>query len=206
MGQGTMTNEPAASCISPRLAKAMASPLRSRIMMELSNGDLSPSEFCEIVETELSTAARAFRQLAEWGFAEVVAVRRGGGRRGGTEKVYRRIGRAYFDRPTWASLPPFLRNDLTMNILETYLGRINDALAAETFDAEDDRHLSWDGPVLDRIAWEQLVERLAETLHWLPQLEAESAVRLAASGEEPIPTTVGLAAFRSPPRSARHDK
>src|ERR1700729_3989830 len=101
MGQGAITEEPGAAFISPRLAKAMASPLRSRIMMELSIGDMSPSEFCEIVDADLSAAARAFRQLAEWGFAEVVDQRRGGGRRGGTEKIYRRIGRAFFDPPTW---------------------------------------------------------------------------------------------------------
>lgn len=205
MGQGTLMSEPAASCISPRLAKAMASPLRSRIMLELSSGDLSPSEFCEVVGADLSAVARAFRQVAEWGFVEVVEERRGGGRRGGTEKVYRRIGRS-IDTPTWGSLPSFLRNEVSVCILRDYWDRINDALAAETFDAEDDRHLSWDAVTLDRVAWTELIERIDAVLESLPQLEAESAVRLAASGEEPIPTTVGLAAFRSPPRSARHDK
>jgi hypothetical protein len=198
-----MTGEPGAAFISPRLAKAMSSPLRSRIMMELSNGDLSPKEFCEIVGAELWAAARAFRQLADYGLVEIVDRKRGDGRRGATEKIYRRIGRAYFDTPTWEDLPPFLRDDISINILETYMDRVNEALATGTFDAEVDRHLSWDNPTLDRIAWDELGQRLDEVLNWLPILEAESSVRMASSGEEPIPTTVGLAAFRSPTRSQK---
>jgi len=171
-------------------------------MMELASGDLSPSYFCELFGGGLSEVGRAFRQLAEWGLAEVVEVRIGG-RRGGPEKVYRRVGRAYFDTASWAALPLFVRSDLTANILMSYLGRVHDAMLAETLDAEIDRHLSWDGLDLDRVAWTQVNRRLDELLAWLPELEAESARRMASSGEEPIPTTVGLAAFRSPKASER---
>jgi DNA-binding transcriptional ArsR family regulator len=198
MAQGSKYDDPGAAFISAKMAKALANPWRSRILMELSSRPMSPSQFVEEVGGELTNISRCFRQLAEWDYVEVVETRRGGSRRGGVEHVYRSIQRAYFDTATWESLPRFLRDDFSGNILATYFTRISEALDAGTFDAEIDRHLSWDGVALDRQAWTELSERLDEVLEWLPELEAESTRRMAESGEEPIPTTVGLASFRSP--------
>ena len=56
--------------------------------------------------------------------------------------------------------------------------------------------------MLDRQAWTQLNLRLDELLFSvIPDLEDEAAQRMAVSGEEPIPTTYGLTAFRSPKQS-----
>jgi DNA-binding transcriptional ArsR family regulator len=203
MAEGTSTTEPGAAFISPQMAKAMASPLRSRVMMELSNGPQSPSELAEVVGEDLSAVARACRQLADWGFAEVVDERKRNHRRGGKEKVYRQLERAFFDTPNWAGLPQFLRNDFTVNILKSLWVRVGDALGAGTFDAEVDRHLSWIGAALDRTAWNELAVRLDDLLSWVPEAEAESTVRMAASGEEPIPATIALMAFRSPTLSEK---
>jgi hypothetical protein len=90
---------------------------------------------------------------------------------------------------------------LSQNALGAYLRRIFEALDAETFDAEVDRHFSWDAVSLDRRAWKQITDRLDEVLDWLPELEAEAALRMKESSENPIPATVGLAAFRSPTES-----
>jgi hypothetical protein len=207
MRQGPEADEPGAAFISPRMAKAMASPLRSRIMVELNNGPVSPSQFVERVfpglaaatrRDKLSEVARAFRQLAAWGFVEIADERTGGRRRGGTEKVYRAVERAHFDPATWKRLPRFLRTHYSSNIARAFLGRVVEAFEGDSLDAEVDRHLSCSGVTLDRTAWTELTTALDSTLDWLPQLEAEAALRLRSSGEDPIPTTVGLAAFRSP--------
>jgi DNA-binding transcriptional ArsR family regulator len=190
--------EVAGAFISVKLAKALANPLRSRILMELSARPMSPSQFAQDVGGELSAVARAFRQLAGWGYIEIAAERRGGRRRGGVEHVYRTARPAHLDTPTWETLPKVFRDDFSQNILASYLARISEALEADTFDAETDRHLSWDSVLLDREAFVRLTDRLDEVLASLPLLAAESAERLERSGEAPIPTTVGLAAFRSP--------
>lgn len=187
-----------AAVISAKLAKALANPMRARIMTELCVRPLSPSQFQAIAGGNLGNIARYFRQLEEWDFVEVIETRRGGHRRGGVEHIYRRIHRFLIETPQWAVLPSFLREDVSANVLASYLARINEAIEAGTFDAETDRHLSWDKPTLDRQAWEELGSRLDEVLNWLPELARESAERMKESGEEPIPTTVGLAAFRSP--------
>ncbi len=196
--RGTKTDDPGLGLISAKMAKALASTWRCRVVAELSVRPMSPSQFVEEVGGELTHISRCFRQLAKWDYIEVVEERRGGGRRGGVERVYRKIHRAHFDSPTWERLPRLLRDDITGNLLMTYLDRIREAIEADTIDAEGDRHLSWDTPSLDRQAWTELMTRLDEVLDWLPKLASESAERMAKSGEEPIPTTVGLTAFRSP--------
>jgi hypothetical protein len=187
--------------ISAKMAKAVANKWRSRILMELRVRPMSATQFVREVGGGRVHISRCFRQLAEWDYIEVFETRTGGERRGGIEKVYRLKQRAHFDTQTWEQLPRFLRDEFSSAILQSYFARITEAIEAETFDAETDRHLSWDGVALDRIAWAQLTERLDQLLDWLPELEQEAADRIAASEEEPIPTTVGLAAFRSPKSS-----
>jgi DNA-binding transcriptional ArsR family regulator len=196
--QGARTGEPALGIISAKMAKALASDLRCDIVAKLSVRPMSASEFAEDTRYELSQASRGFRQLAAYGYLEVIEERTGGKRRGGVERVYRKTQRAHFDSPSWEQLPRILREDITGNLLSGYLDRIQEAIEAETLEAETDRHLSWDSALLDRQAWTELMTHLDWTLHWIPQLVVESAERMAETGEEPIPTTVGLAGFRSP--------
>lgn len=191
-------NEAAACVISPKMAKALADRWRSRILMELCVQPLSPSQFVELAGGELAHISRCFRQLRDWDFIEIIETKRGGHRRGGVEHVYRRIQRALFDTTVWEQLPRTYRDECSGAALESYIARISEAIEAGTFDQELDRHLSWDGVALDRVAWTQLVTRLDEILFGLPDLALEAAERIAATGEGPIPTTVGLAAFRSP--------
>lgn len=199
-----MVNEAAALVISPKMARALADTRRSRILMELSVRPLSPSQYVELVgggqasRRELTEISRCFRQLAEWGYIEIINTRTGGNRRGGIEHVYRRIQRALFDTSVWEGLPRAYRDECSGSTLESYIARIGEAVAAGTFDDEIDRHLSWDIVALDRIAWEALGSRLDEVLYWLPNLAVEAAGRMAESREESIPTTVGLSAFRAP--------
>lgn len=187
--------------ISAETAGAVASEWRSRILMELRVRPLSPAQFVREVGGEKSWINRCFRQLAEWGYIEVIEVKSGGKRRGGREKFYRLKQRPFFDTPTWETLPRFLRDECSAATLHSYFARVNEALEAGTFDAEVDRHLSWDGVALDRLAWTEVMDRLDELLDWIPELEKEAGLRIEKTGEEPIPTTVGLAGFRSPKSS-----
>jgi len=196
--QGIERDEPALGLISAKMAKALANEWRCRIIVELSARPLSPSEFVEQVGGELTTIARCFRQLAEWDYIEVLEERKGGHRRGATEKVYRKIQRGQLDTPVWAQLPQILRGDITSNFFNTYIERIQEAVEAGTVDVDDNRHLSWDVVPLDRQAFDELMDRLDEVLNWIPVLALEAAERMAVSGEEAIPTTVGLTGFRAP--------
>jgi DNA-binding transcriptional ArsR family regulator len=184
-----------------KLARTLANPWRAQILGELYLRPMSPSQFVEEVGGEISTISRHFRQLADWGYVEVVEEKRGGGRRGGVERVYRTTQRDHLGSEAWATLTPAARAVRSHNAIAFYFRRVTEAVDAGTFDAELDRHFSWDAVSLDRKAWKEVTDRLDDFLSWLPELEAESARRMTESGEEPIPTTVGLSAFRSPTES-----
>jgi hypothetical protein len=195
--------EPAAFGISAKMARALADPWRFRILIEVTVRPLSPSRFVEEVGGELTHISRCFRQLADWGYLEVVEERPGRRRGAAIEHVYRAIQRAYFDTPTWKNVPLSGRDAVSRSILGSYQQRIREAVEAGTFDRELDRHLSWDTIALDRKAWEQLGERLDAVLDSLLELEVEATERLASGGGEQMPTTVGLTAFRSPDSPAQ---
>jgi hypothetical protein len=196
----TVTNqlEPTAFGISPKLARAVADPCRLRILTEVSVRPLSPSQFVDEFGGELTQVSRCFRQLAKWGYVEVVEERPGRRRGAAIEHVYRAIRRAYFGVAAWEDVPEGERTNASLLVLDAYRERVGAAIAAGTFDQEIDRHLSWDAVALDRIAWMEVGERLDGVLDSLAEHEIASNRRLADSEDEPIPTTVGLAAFRSP--------
>ena len=190
--------EPTAFGISPRTARAVADPWRLRILAEVCVKPLSPSQFVDEFGGELTHVSRCFRQLAKWEYIEVVEKRPGRRRGAAVEHVYRAIRRAYFDSPTWGTVPRNEREGASRSVLSAYLQRIEAAVKAGSFDLEPDRHLSWDAVVLDRTAWVQLGRRLDAFLDSLVDIELGSAQRLAEHDEEQIPAVVGLAAFRSP--------
>jgi DNA-binding transcriptional ArsR family regulator len=186
--------------ISQDLARALSNPTTSRILIELAVRPMSPTQYVEEVGGGLSTIYRAFKRLEAWGFVELVGTKTGGARRGGTEHIYRRTGRTRIDTPDWELLPLLARSDFSGTILSSYYSRVAEALEAGTFDAEPDRHLSFDMVTLDRQAWTELAVTLDSVLDSLKRLEAESKERLAVDGGEEMLTTVGLSEFRSPTR------
>jgi hypothetical protein len=186
--------------IGPELAKALSNRWRCQIVSEVGIRPLSPSQFVEEFGGSMTHIARCFRELAEWGFLEVFEERNGGRHGGGVERIYRSTRRPYFDTPTWESLPEFVRAGISQFILTTYFARVTEAIETGAFDAETDRHLSWSHVIIDREAWREIGVALDEVLAWLPSLETESLER-TRDVEELIPTTVGLACFRSPGES-----
>lgn len=181
----------------PRMAKALSNKWRSRILFELSSRPLSPSQFVEEIGGSMTHISRCFRELAEWKLVEIIEERRGGRRGGGVERIYRGLHRPFFDTASWESLPLLVRQEMSQSFLGAYMERVTEAIDADTFDAEDDRHFSWKPVLLDRPAWSELSQTLDKVLAWLPGLEGES-LRRTDNPEDLIPAVVGLASFRMP--------
>ena len=190
--------EPSAFGISPKMARAVADPWRLRVLAEVGVRPLSPSQFVERFGGDLNHVSRCFRQLAKWDYIEVVEKRPGSRRGASIEHVYKAVRRAHFDTSAWNTVPHGERESATQEILRSYQDRIKDAVEAGTFDQEVSRHFSWDVAALDQVAWRSLGQRLDAILATLADHELESSKRLAQSDGESIPTTVSLAAFRSP--------
>ncbi len=185
--------------VSPRLAKAMAHPLRIQILVELNKRPMSPTQFAwEIGGASLSNVARHFRRLKELGCIELAEVKTGGRRRGGKENFYRAVHRSLFDESVWASLPNSLRAEVTAAAVTTYLERVAEAIRAGTMDARDDRHFTWTAMHYDQTAWSEMNELIESLFSRSLGVQTESLERLKQSGEKPFPVTVALACFESP--------
>src|SRR4051794_36268200 len=198
MKPSSKTSEPAAFGISAKMAKALADTWRFRILVETTVRPLSPSQFVDEFGGDLPQIARCFRQLEDWGYVQIVEERLAG--RGGAsiEHVYGALRQAHFDTPTWERIPRSERDLVSQSILTSYFQRVREAVVAGTFDADVDRHLSWDAVAIDLDGWVQLGRRLDDVLASLPDLEKAAALRLRSSSSLGIPTIVGLASFRSP--------
>jgi hypothetical protein len=119
-------------------------------------------------------------------------------RRGALEHVYRCTKRPLLGDGDWKLLPLSVRGGISGAILQTLVERSRRAIEEGTFDAREDRHLTWTPLQVDEKGWSETTSLLASTLAKLEQIEARSQARLAKSGATPIPTTVALAGFESP--------
>jgi hypothetical protein len=71
-------------------------------------------------------------------------------------------------------------------------------------DARTDRHLTWRAMELDERGWNEMTSALAGCYAEAERIRKDAEDRLANSGDEIIPTTVGMLAFESPPRPDRY--
>jgi hypothetical protein len=181
------------------LAKALAHPLRVRILVELNQRVMSVTGFVRMFpEHSHSKVYGHFRVLEECGCIELIETKTGGKRRGGVEHFYRATQRTLFDQSSWPSLPQSTKHQMTGAAFTTYGERVADAINSGTIDTRPDRHFTWMPGHLDQQAWDEIIADLEEVFGRLPKRMANAAARLAESGEESIPVTVALACFESP--------
>jgi DNA-binding transcriptional ArsR family regulator len=184
--------------VDPRIAKALAHPLRVRILATLSHRSISPVEFSRETRVPLSDAAYHFRKLEEFECAEItreVPVR------GSTQHFYRGTTRPLLGDDAWKYLPASIRGGISGMIWQTLIERAAEAMEAGTFDSRDDRHFTWTPYTVDEEGWSELTALQAETLDAATTIEVRSAERMAASRENGINTTFALACFESPGES-----
>lgn len=182
-----------------RLAKVFIDPLRMKIMAECNMREMSPKGFFEeFGGGSLSRVSRAFDVLVEYDWLRQTRTETGGRRRGAVEHFYRATGVPMFDENVWPEVPPVLKNTFTWRAFETFASQVKEAMEAGTIDARDDRHFSWMPLRLDQEGWETVIAWLDAIFYFLYEEQEEADLRMAESGEKPIPMTVALAAFESP--------
>ncbi len=189
---------------SVRLAKVFADPLNLKIMTELNMREMSPTQFNdEFGGGSVASLNRRFKRLAGIGWLKMVGEKTGARRRGATEHFYRAIGPAVFDNRSWAEVPDVVKTTFSWRTFEQLAERVKEAMAARTFDAHPERHLSWSLLLLDQLGWERATTGVDSLLETLFEEENRAKARITQSGEEPILATVALAAFESPKDSVK---
>jgi DNA-binding transcriptional ArsR family regulator len=182
--------------IDARLAKALAHPLRVRLLAALNEGVASPNQLAEQVDEPLQNVSYHVRVLLSLGCIELVRTAQ---RRGAIEHFYRALTRPSFTDADWAQLPTSARHSISDSVLALVWDDAARALSAGTFDERDDRHLSHTPLSLDETGWTKLNELLGELRQRALEIQDESVERLAKSDDEALATRLVMTHFPAAP-------
>ena len=165
----------------PRLIKALAHPLRVRILSILETRDMaSPNEMADELGVSLGVMSYHVRRLHALGFLELV---KRTPRRGAIEHHYRAKARPHVTDEGWAETPSIVKRAMVGASLQQITGFINAAASQGGFD-RGDAHLSRTVVALDEQGWKQLAGELARLMERVDELQDESLERVKSSGED----------------------
>jgi hypothetical protein len=173
-----MTHDAAAAGIEPRLAKALAHPLRQRLLMAYSVRTASPSELAAELDAPLGDVSYHTKQLLEQRCIELVRKSPG---RGGIQHFYRAVVRLAVEDEQWARLAQALRGSMAEPVMRQIWTSAAEAAEARGLEAAD-MHVSWIPLELDAEAWAELSELLRGVAEAAARLNARSAERGADDG------------------------
>jgi DNA-binding transcriptional ArsR family regulator len=148
----------------PRYVKALAHPLRIRILALLADRSASPVQLSAQLDATLGTVAYHVRTLHNLGLVELVDTRQ---RRGATEHYYRAREHPRFPDDAWAGLAPVAKQRMLSAMLQQIGQYVTASAAAGGFDRAE-AHMTRRSLRLDEPGFEQLA---AATRKWLGDAE-----------------------------------
>jgi DNA-binding transcriptional ArsR family regulator len=167
------------------IVKALAHPLRVRILNVLDQRTASPKQIADELQVSLGTVSYHVRTLAGLGLIRLVSRRQ---RRGATEHFYRAEVRPVISDENWAQVPGIVKEAMIGANLATTGEYVQAAAAAGGF-SRDDIHLSRTTMELDERAWRTLSRELAKTFERVRRLADATAERLTRVDPHPDTTT-----------------
>lgn len=181
--------------ITQQLAKALAHPLRVRILSSLHNGISSPNQLAQELNEPLGNVSYHVKTLLEYDCVELVKTEP---RRGAVEHFYRATDRAFLSDSDWAKIPASARKGISGSILESIGQSATEAMAGGTIAGRSDSHLS-DTPLqLDKAGWKDLNKVLSEAVDKAGKIQKEAAKRMGKDKSGMIPTKLAIMHFEVP--------
>jgi DNA-binding transcriptional ArsR family regulator len=182
-------SRPAGETSEARIAKALAHPLRARILQRLGERVASPGDLAIELGAPLGVVSYHVRMLRDYECVELVRTEPV---RGALQHFYKATARPNLDEAQWRKLPTTLRGEL---LGETIQGLVDGLVAAaDAGRLEDPDVVLKRAPLeLDERGLRKLNKLLAKTLDQALAIAAESAERGTAAGA--IPTELALLHF-----------
>jgi hypothetical protein len=182
--------------IDQRLVRALAHPLRIKILEILTERVASPNRISGDLDAGLSHVAYHTRALDKCGCLELVDTAQ---RRGATEHFYKASPHSFVGDRIWRRVPRALLGGISGATLQSFMDRAVAALEAGTIDGREDTTLSWMPVLLDEQGWDKVTTTMEETVDKVLEVQAESRRRLARSkGRGAISAIIGVASFETP--------
>ena len=160
------------------LVRALAHPLRARILGILEERRASPSELAEELSAPLGTVSYHVRTLAQLGLIKLVKKTP---RRGAIEHHYEALGVARVSDRAWEQTPALVKSAMVRSALADVGRSVNEAAALGGFDRPE-AHLTRSRLTLDEQGFRQLSEQLAKLVERAEKISAESERRLRRAG------------------------
>jgi DNA-binding transcriptional ArsR family regulator len=184
----------------PRYLKALAHPLRIRILAMLREKPGSPVQLAARLDATLGAVAYHVRTLHNLGLIELIDTRQ---RRGATEHVYKALELPRFSDDAWEGLGPVGKQRMLSAMLRQIGEYASGSAAAGGFDRAD-ANISRVGLELDEQGWAQLARA---TKRWLTEIdkieESTKKRRTKGNREDFFEAGVVLMLFEALPFSER---
>lgn len=181
--------------ITQQLAKALAHPLRVRILSSLHKGISSPNQLAQELGEPLGNVSYHVKTLLEYDCVELVKTEP---RRGAVEHFYRTTDRAFLSDSDWAKIPASARKGISGSILESIGQSATEAMAEGTIEARRDSHLSETPLQLDKQGWKDLNKILADAVDKAGEIQKEAAKRMGKDKSDAIQTKLAVMHFELP--------
>jgi DNA-binding transcriptional ArsR family regulator len=162
----------------PRYVKALAHPLRIRILAMLADRSASPVQLSSKLDATLGTVAYHVRTLHSLGLVELVDTRQ---RRGATEHYYRAREHPRFPDDAWSDLAPVAKQRMLSAMLQQIGQYVTGSAAAGGFDRTE-AHMTRNALRLDERGWQQLATATRKWLREAEKIQETAAQRMDAGG------------------------
>ena len=182
-----------------KYVKAMAHPLRLRILAALEHRTASPSELADELDAPLGNVSYHVRQLHGLGLLKLVKETP---RRGAVEHYYRLERRPHITDKAWADAPRIVKEAVQRGVLSRAAEQVNTAVDAGGFDRTD-AHLSRLPLTLDDRGFADAAKAFGDLVDRLQAIEKDSRKRLEAGQHEgEVPALVVLLLFEAAAEAA----
>ena len=189
---GSHRSRPPGETAEARIAKALAHPLRARILQRLGERVASPGDLALELGAPLGVVSYHVRMLRDYDCVELVRTEP---RRGALQHFYRATARPTLDEDQWRTLPSSLRRELAGETIAELVDDLRKASEAGTL--EDADVVVTRTPLeVDERAFKKLNRLLARTHEQALQIAAESAARQGEKSSEVVPTELAVLHFK----------
>ena len=187
----------------PRVVKALAHPVRVRILTLLDERVMSPTELSRELDVPIGNVSYHVRQLAD---LELIKLVRETPRRGAVEHHYTAAARPLITDKAWREAPEIVREALVGATLAEVANAVNAAAVTSGF-TRDGAHISRIPAPLDKRGWQEFAKELEATMKRLRKIADASQQRLRKAGhEDERHATAVMLLFEDAPVTAEEPK
>jgi len=177
----------------PRMVKALAHPLRIRIMGLLERRTMSPKELSQALDVPLENVSYHVRALRNFGFIKLERRRQV---RGAIEHHYRATARPRITAQAWAEMPDIVKEAMTSSNLGQISDVVNRAAGQGGF-SKPESYLARQAVALDEDGFREASEAITALLARVGEIEADAKARIRKGAAE-VPAVVVAMLFDTP--------